>query len=164
MGVGGGGGGGHFTASCPFALTRSRHSRADGGCPVATGVIFCPDPSPNPPPKQPSNCFRHSRWRRAATFNQNPKIAPVVSWVGGWVGSAGSGPPAGSTGVMCSSLSSRHTTARGDIRPDSRPHPASFASPAGASACRLCCCTAEGVVSVFGHVRCCCSKLRKATL
>lgn len=74
-------------------------------------VIFCPDP----PPLSPSNCYRHSRRRRAATFNQTPKIAPGVWWVGGW-GVGWPQTPAGSTGVMCSSPSS-HNTGRGDSRP-----------------------------------------------
>lgn len=72
-------------------------------------VIFCPDP----PPFSPSNCCRHSRQRRAATFNQSPKIAPRAWRAGGRVGCRSQqGPP----GVMCSSPSS-HNTSRGDSRP-----------------------------------------------
>lgn len=66
-------------ASCPFTLTRSRHSRADGGCPVATGLFFAPIPLPCHPP----TAIDTHGGDEQPTFNQTPKIAPGVWWVGG---------------------------------------------------------------------------------
>lgn len=76
--TGWGGAGGLSAASWPFALTRSRHSRSEG-IQLPPGY-FLPR---SPPPFSPSNCRRHSRRRRAATFNQSPKIAPEAWWAGG---------------------------------------------------------------------------------
>lgn len=107
---------GHSAVLCPFGLTRSQHSRAGGGCPVATGYFL-----PWSPPLSPSNCFKHSQRRGAATFNQTPKNSSGGEWGGGWVGCR---PPAGSRGVMCSSLSS-HNTGR-ETRDESRSSVFSF--------------------------------------
>lgn len=64
----------------------------------------------SPSPCHPPTAIDTHGGDEQPTFNQTPKIAPGVWWVG-WLQT-----PAGSTGVMCSSLSS-HNTGRGDSRP-----------------------------------------------
>lgn len=93
-------------ASCPFALTRSRHSRADRGCPVATGLFFAPIPLP----LSPSNCYRHSRRRRAANLQSNPQNSPR-GVVGGWVGRRPQQGPQESCAPVCPPITQAEGTA-----------------------------------------------------
>lgn len=93
-------------ASCPFALTRSRHSRADRGCPVATGLFFAPIPLPCHPP----TAIDTHGGDEQPTFNRTPQNSPQ-GVVGGWVGCRPQQGPQESCAPVCPPITQAEGTA-----------------------------------------------------